>query len=81
MQQQIWMKAWFNLVAFLLYTGLSYVLALVFSPEGGINQAIIGGALAYGFSNVHFVLWFTFYTRARTEAQKGMLVGSDELTL
>jgi hypothetical protein len=48
MQQQIWMKAWFNLVAFLLYTGLSYVLALVFSPEGGINQAIIGGALAYG---------------------------------
>lgn len=81
MPKQVWMKAWFNLAAFLLYTAISYGLALVFSPEGGLNRAIIGGALAYGFSNVHFVLWFTFYTRARKEAQEGMLGGGDELTL
>ena len=41
----------------------------------------IGGALGYGFANVHFVLWFTFYTRARKEAQEGLVSGQDELSL
>jgi hypothetical protein len=81
MKKPIWTLAWFNILAFLAYAALSYLLALLFSPEGGVTMAILGGAFAYGAANVHFVLWFTFYTRARNEAQRGLLGGEDELTL
>ncbi len=68
----MWMKLWFNLLVITLYVGLSMGLAFLFSPDNdAVSRAIIGGALGYGFGNVHFVLWFTFYTRIRKEAQDG----------
>ncbi len=76
----MWKKPWFNIAAFVAYTLASYALAAVFLP--GEAQLLIAGALAYGCGNVHFVLWFTFYTRFRKEAQDGVGRESrDELSL
>ena len=77
----MWKKGWFNLLILILYTSASFGLAALFSPRPEVVP-IFGGALAYGCANVHFVLWFTFYTRERKEAQHGVgAEGRDELGL
>ncbi len=76
----MWKKGWFNLLLIVLYTALSFAFATWISPDFPYANLIYGGALAYGLGNVHFVLWFTFYTRVRAEAQHGMGYGAgDEL--
>ena len=75
----VWEKAWFNAVAFLVYAGLCFLVAGLVSPNREVIP-IFGGALTYGCFNVHFVLWFTFYTRRKKEAQDGLGAESkDEL--
>ena len=77
----MWKTLWFNIVTLLLYTAASLLLAWIFSPDR-LTALIFGGAIAYGCSNVHFVLWFMVYTRERQRAQDGLLEGSeDELRL
>lgn len=76
----VWRTWWFNLIAFLLYCAASFALAVAITPAEDVSKYIIGGALAYGCGNVHFVLWFTFYTRWRKELQEGQL-GEDELKM
>ena len=78
-QHAAWKTGWFNTLTLLLYTAASLLLAAWFSPDW-TTTLVFGGALAYGCSNVHFVLWFTFYTRERQQAQDG-LIGQDELPL
>ncbi|MEO1270069.1 MAG: hypothetical protein AAFX99_18430 [Myxococcota bacterium] len=77
----MWKTLWFNILTLLLYTAASFGLAWLVSPDD-LTVLIFGGALAYGCSNVHFVLWFMAYTRERKEQQDGLLEGSqDELLL
>ncbi len=68
----MWRKLWFNVLAGILYTIASFGIALAVTPPDDMSRYIIGGALAYGCGNVHFVLWFTFYTRWKKEQQVGM---------
>jgi hypothetical protein len=78
----MWRKAWFNLLAFVLYTAASFGLAVFFSPEIPYMKWVYAGALAYGAGNVHFVLWFSFYTREKHRAQHGLIPqAADELPL
>lgn len=77
----MWRTLWFNLVTIVLYSAASFGLAAL-STDEFTTQLIYGGALVYGFSNVHFVLWFTFYTREKQAAQQYVGAGSqDELFL
>ena len=78
----MWTTWWFNVLMFLAYTAASFGLSWMIAPEELGTRVIIGGALAYGFGNVHFVLWFTFYTRRNKDAQHGKGADSvDELSL
>jgi hypothetical protein len=75
----VWEKAWFNVVTFVVYALVCFLVAGLFSPNSEVVP-IFGGALTYGCGNVHFVLWFTFYTRKKKEAQDGLGAESrDEL--
>ena len=77
----MWKTVWFNVAALLLYTATSLGLAWAFAPDLQ-TTAIFGGAIAYGCSNVHFVLWFMAYTRERQRAQDGLLEEArDELLM
>ncbi len=79
----MWKTWWFNLGMLFAYSAASCLLAaLITPPEHPMMLYVYGGAVAYGCGNVHFVLWFTFYTRERNEAQhrKGASA-SDELDL
>lgn len=79
----MWKTWWFNILTLVAYTGASFLLAGVISPADKAQLLYVyGGALAYGCGNVHFVLWFTFYTRERNQKQFGQgRAASDEIDL
>lgn len=79
----MWKTWWFNLGALIAYSAASFALAGAISPVDKPQLLYVyGGALAYGCGNVHFVLWFTFFTRERNQAQFGQSdTARDELEL
>lgn len=81
MWSDVWKTAWFNIAVLVVYTLASFALATVVSPNPKATW-IFGAALAYGCGNVHFVVWFTAYTRWKKEAQDHVGAEAvDELTL
>jgi hypothetical protein len=78
----MWTTWWFNLLLIAAYTAVAFVISAMITPDETGALVVIGLALAYGFGNVHFVLWFTFYTRRNKDAQYGKGADSvDELSL
>jgi hypothetical protein len=68
----MWKTWWFNVGVVGAYVAASWTLSsLISPPEHPMLVYVYAGAVAYGCANVHFVLWFTFYTRQRNEAQHG----------
>ncbi len=62
-----------NLLLAVAYTALAFGVALLMTDKDDTRLlAILTGSVAYGFANVHFVLWFTVYTRRKKEAQAGL---------
>jgi len=73
-------KLLLNLLVALAYTGLAYGIAVPLSPDGSPLRTILTIAVAYGFGNIHFVLWFMIYTRRKAAEQDGQGAESkDEL--
>lgn len=69
-----------NLLIAVAYTGLAYLIALPISESGSPMRTVLTIAIAYGFGNIHFVLWFMTYTRKRAADQDGQGAESrDEL--
>jgi hypothetical protein len=79
----VWKTWWFNIAMLLAYSGAGFALAGAITPDKAPQLLYVyGGALAYGCGNVHFVLWFTFFTRERNAKQFGQGdTASDELDL
>ncbi len=79
----MWKTWWFNIAVLVAYSAASFALAAaISSPDTPQLLYVYGGAVAYGCGNVHFVLWFTFFTRERNEKQFGQgATASDELDL